>query len=240
MYNKQQDTYILLKKASEGDLQAKEKLIEDNMGLVYTVAKKFISRGVDFEDLVQLGCIGLINAVDKFDVSFNVMFSTYAVPLIMGEIKRFLRDDGPIKVSRSYRVISSRVYMFKEKFLLEEGREPTINEIAENLNIEREEIAAALEATQPPESIYKTVDDSEKTHLIDRICGGVDHEEMLIDKITISELFKTLLPRERKIIILRYFKDKKQTEVAKILGISQVQVSRLEKKILCKIKEKIS
>lgn len=240
MCKKQQDTYILLKQASQGDLSAKEKIIKDNMGLVYSIAKKFMNRGTDFDDLVQIGSIGLIHAVEKFDATYNVMFSTYAVPLIIGEIKRFLRDDGIIKVSRTYRVLSSKASVFREKFLSEKGREPTINEIAEGLNVEREEITAAMEATQIPESIYKTIDDSEKTHLIDLMSGGVEHEENLINKIALSELLKSLEPRERKIIILRYFKDKKQAEIAKMLGISQVQVSRLEKQILNKIKEKIS
>lgn len=240
MCDKQQNTYILLKKSSDGDLKAREQVIEDNMGLVYSVARKFMNRGVEFDDLVQLGSIGLINAVKKYDESFEVKFSTYAVPLIIGEIKRFLRDDGPVKVSRSYRVLSGKALTFREKFMSEHGREPTINEIAENLKVEREEIATALDATQIPESIYKTVDDTNKTNLLDKICVGVDQEEKIIDKITIAELLKSLLPRERKIILLRYFKDKKQAEIAKTLGISQVQVSRLEKQILNKIREMIS
>lgn len=236
---KQYNTYKLLKMASSGDLHAKEELIRDNMGLVYSIAKKFINRGTEFDDLVQIGCIGLIKAVEKFDETFNVMFSTYAVPLIIGEIKRFLRDDGPIKVSRSYRMLNYKASTVRERLMSLYDREPTISEIAKELNVECEELAAAFEATQMPESIYKTVGDTDDVLLIDKINGGTDDEEKLVEKIVLKELIGNLSVRERKIIILRYFKDKKQNEVGKILGISQVQVSRLEKQILRKIKEKI-
>jgi len=234
-----QNTYRLIKKVSEGDMNAKEKLIEDNMGLVYSIAKKFLNRGIEFDDLVQIGSIGLLNAINKFDESYNVMFSTYAVPLIMGEIKRFLRDDGIIKASRSYRVLSLKAALMREKLMKVLGREPTINEISKEIGVASEEIATAFEATQVPESIYKTVDDSEKVLLIDKISGGVDNEDKIVNKIALTEMINKLLPRERKIIILRYFKDKKQTEIAELLGISQVQVSRLEKQILKKIRDKI-
>lgn len=241
MQNKQKDTYILLNQVSKGDNAALEKLTEENMGLVVSCAKKFQNRGIELDDLVQIGAIGLINAINKFDSSYDVMFSTYAVPLIMGEIKRYLRDNGPIKVSRSYRVLSSKVLSYRERFSQIYGREPTISEISEELSVEKEEITSALEATIPPESIYKTVDSDEKIHLIDKISGGENSQENnIIDKITLKESINRLEPRERKIIILRYFKDKKQGEIADILGISQVQVSRLEKKILSKIKENIS
>lgn len=239
MQNKQENTYELLKKAKSGNNEAKEILAAENMGLVYSIAKKFLNRGVEFEDLVQIGSIGLINAMEKFDESYHVMFSTYAVPLIVGEIKRFLRDNGPIKASRSYRILSIKAAAVREKILNDTGKEPTISDIASVLNVDCEELSAAFEATCPPESIYKTVDESGKVLLIDKICGGVDNEEKIINKIALKELILSLQPRERKIIILRYFKDKKQAEIAKMLGISQVQVSRLEKQILNKIREKI-
>ena len=167
------------------------------------------------------------------------MFSTYAVPLIVGEIKRYLRDNGPIKVSRNLRSIALKVNFFREKFLMEYGKEPTISEIANELNIDRSELAAALEATQPPESLYKSTDDADKVLLVDKICGGLSHESKIIDKTTVFQLINKLTQREQKIIIMRYFKDKKQTEVAKHLGISQVQVSRLEKNAINQIKKNL-
>lgn len=235
----QQNTYDLLNKASEGDIYAKEKIVQDNMGLVYNVAKKFINRGVDLDDLVQIGAIGLVNAIDKFDTSYDVMFSTYAVPLIIGEIKRFLRDDGPIKVSRKYRIISAKAAAVRERLMIQNNKEPTVNEIAKELNIECEELIVSYEATLSPKSVYETVGDNEDVLLIDKISGGIQEENKIIDRITLFELINKLSERERKIIILRYFKDKKQSEIAKHLGISQVQVSRLEKQILIKMKEKI-
>ena len=235
----EQNTYELINKAKNGDKLACDKVFKSNLGLVYSIAKRFINRGVEFEDLVQLGSIGLFNAIDKFDDSYGVMFSTYAVPLILGEIKRYLRDNGPIKVSRSLRSISLKASIFRERFLIENGKEPTISEIAKELKIDRSELAVALEATQPPESLYKSTDDSEKVLLVDKICGGLSHESNIIDKTTIFQLISKLNQREQKIIIMRYFKDKKQTEVAKHLGISQVQVSRLEKQILTKLRQEI-
>lgn len=235
----EENTYDLIKKAKRGDKSVRDKLFEDNMGLVYSIARRFLNRGVDFEDLVQLGSIGLFSAIDKFDESYGVMFSTYAVPLIVGEIKRYLRDNGPIKVSRNLRSIALKANIFREKYLIEYGQEPTISKIANELKMDRSELAAALEATQPTESLYKSTDDTDKVLLVDKICGGLSHENSIIDKTTISYLISKLTQREQKIIIMRYFKDKKQTEVAKRLGISQVQVSRLEKQILTKLRQEI-
>ena len=234
-----QSTYDLLEKASKGDLYAKEKIVQDNIGLVHSVAKKFINRGVEYDDLVQLGSIGLINAIDKFDSSYDVKLSTYAVPLIIGEIKRFLRDDGIIKVSRKYKIIASKASMIREKLILYLGKEPSLNEIAKELNIECEELILAFEATTAPKSVYETINENDETLLIDKISGGINEESSLIEKIALSDLLNDLSERERKIIILRYFKEKKQTEIAKHLGISQVQVSRIEKQILNKMREKM-
>ncbi len=235
----EQNTYELINKAKNGDNLARDELFENNMGLVYSIAKRFLNRGVEFDDLVQIGSIGLFNAINKFDESYNVMFSTYAVPLILGEIKRFLRDNGPVKVSRNLRSIALKANVFRENYIKEHGKEPTISEIANELGIDCSELATALEATQVPESLYAKVDDSEKILLVDKISGGVNNENTIIDKTVVIDLIGKLTERERKIIIMRYFKDKKQTEIAKYLGISQVQVSRLEKQILNKLRQDI-
>lgn len=231
------NTYELIKKAQIGDSEAMRILTESNMGLVYSVAKKFTQRGVDFDDILQLGSIGLVNAIKKFDMNFDVKFSTYAVPLIIGEIKRFLRDDGQIKVSRVYRSISFKAGSVREKLLVKLKREPTIHEMAKEMDIDVTELITAFEATQPAESLYKAVDENEKMLLVDKVSGGVESENEIIEKLAIKESINNLNERERKIITLRYFKEKKQREVASMLGISQVQVSRLEKQILMKMRE---
>lgn len=184
-----------------------------------------------------------MKAINKFDTSFNVKFSTYAVPMIIGEVKRFLRDDGLIKVSRSLKETSNKVKVVKEVMLKELGREPSVVEIAERLNITPEEIAMALEATYTPEYLYNSVleGDNSPILLIDRVNSeAYPNESEIIDRITLMQVLNTLEPREKQIIILRYFKEKTQTQIAKMLGISQVQVSRLEKKILKELKEKIT
>lgn len=231
------NTYELIEKAQNGDSEAMRILTDSNMGLVHSIAKKFTQRGVDYDDILQLGCIGLVNAIKKFDMNFEVKFSTYAVPLIIGEIKRFLRDDGQIKVSRVYRSISFKAGSIREKLLIKLKREPTIHEMAKEMNIDVGDLVTAFEATQPAESLYKSVDENEKVLLVDKMSGGVETENEIIDKLAISESINKLTERERKIITLRYFKEKKQREVATILGISQVQVSRLEKQILMKMRE---
>lgn len=224
----------LIAKAQMGDSVAKERLVRCNIGLVRSVLKGFTNRGYDTEDLFQIGCIGLIKAIDKFDTSYDVKFSTYAIPMIIGEIKRFLRDDGMIKVSRSLKQTSIKVRYTKENLTNKLGREPTIQEIADELAIDREEIVMAMDSNYQPEYLHDVIHEKDGAPLllIDRISDDGEDEEDIIDNILLKELLNKLSPRDRQVIVFRYFKDKTQVEVAKMLNISQVQVSRIEKRIL--------
>lgn len=232
-------TKDLIERAHRKDKEARDKLILDNMGLIGSIVKRFEGRGVDREDLFQIGSIGLIKAVDKFDISFGVMFSTYAVPMITGEIKRFLRDDGMIKVSRSIKETAYKTYIAKERLERELKREPAISEIAEALDMPIEDIAVAMDASADVESLQKTVyqGDGSEILLMDRILDENNEIRKLTDNITLEELLSHLDGDERRIIYMRYYQEKTQAEVARILGISQVQVSRLEKKILLKMRK---
>jgi len=240
MYNKQQDTYVLLRKVSEGDLQAKEKIIEENIGLVYTVAKKFMNRGADFEDLVQLGCIGLINAVDKFDESFNVMFSTYAVPMIMGEIKRHLKGANSLRIARSIRDTAYSALKVRGE-LEKNGVEVGLEEVADKMNLKVKEVAYALDAISDSVSLYDPVysKNGDELLLVDQIGDEKNTEERWTENCAIQTAMVSLPDRERKIITLRYFEGKTQTEISEEIGISQAQVSRLEKNALKEIKQMI-
>ncbi|OPX43877.1 RNA polymerase sigma-F factor [Ruminiclostridium hungatei] len=232
----------LIINAKAGDRQAQATLVEKNVGLVWSIVKRFQNRGYEIDDLYQIGSIGLIKAINKFDASYDVKFSTYAVPMIIGEIKRFIRDDGIIKVSRSLKEIASKARITKEILCKELGREPGVNEIAERMNVSPEELVLAIEAGCTPESLYSTVGEGDNTPilLIDRINADNNSSEVdLIDKIAIRQILDSLDARERQIIILRYFKEKTQVQIARLLGISQVQVSRIEKKILKDIKHKM-
>lgn len=236
------DTIQLIIMAREGDKLAQSIIVEKNIGLVWSIVRRFLNRGHETDDLFQIGCIGLIKAISKFDTSFDVKFSTYAVPMIIGEIKRFLRDDGIIKVSRSLKEASNKARVAKEVMSKELGREPTIGEIAERLDIPVEELVMAVEAGHTPESLFNPVGDGENTSLllIDKLNDGYNDDETdIIDKIALRQVMDTLKPREKQIIILRYFKEKTQVQIAKMLGISQVQVSRIEKKILEDIRDRI-
>lgn len=237
------DTIQLIVMAKEGDKLAQSYLVEKNIGLVWSLVRRFQNRGHETEDLFQIGCIGLIKAINKFDTSFDVKFSTYAVPMIIGEIKRFLRDDGIIKVSRSLKETSNKARVTAEVMSKELGREPAIGEIAQRLDIPVEELAMAVEAAHSPESLFNSVGDSDNSSLmlIDKLNDSCnDNEADIIDRIALRQVMDTLKPREKQIIILRYFKEKTQVQIAKMLGISQVQVSRIEKKILENIREKIN
>jgi len=229
-----EEIYRMLLKAQAGDKKALEMLTLQNSGLIWSAVKKFSGRGTDSDDLFQIGAIGLIKAVKKFDVSFNVEFSTYAVPMIMGEIRRFLRDDGIIKVSRSFKEVSTRAKIVSEKLYSETGREATISEIAKAINCSVSDLTISLEATQPTESIYKTVYDGENNSilLIDKVHNNENNEENFLNTFLLKEAIKNLPPKERQIILLRYYKEKTQSEVARIMGVSQVQISRIEKKLL--------
>ncbi|WP_459195459.1 RNA polymerase sporulation sigma factor SigF [Wukongibacter baidiensis] len=228
-------TLKLIEMSQNGDKEAQATLVDENLGLVKSLVSRFDNRGYERDDIFQLGCIGLIKAIHKFDATYGVRFSTYAVPMIIGEIKRFLRDDGIIKVSRSLKQIATKVKITKETMSKKLGREPTIQEIADELKIDKEEIVLALESSAKPDYLYDVIhqNDGSPIHLIDKISEtkSTDNEK-IIDKIALKEALSKLKPRERQIIILRYFKDRTQSEIAKGLGISQVQVSRIEKKVL--------
>jgi len=232
-------TMELIKQAQSGNKEARDQLVEDNIGLVWSIVKRFKNRGYESEDLFQIGSIGLIKAIDKFDLSFKVRFSTYAVPMIMGEIKRFLRDDGMIKVSRSLKEIAQKARIQKERMTKNMGREPTIQEVADALEIPAEELVMAMEAGAEVGSLYSTIyqGDGSPIFLIDKLEQKKDVENNMIDHIALRQMIDRLEPKEKQIIMMRYFKDKTQTEIAKKIGISQVQVSRIEKKILIQMRE---
>ena len=231
-------TMELIALAQNGDSSAKEKLLLENSGLIWSVVRKFLGRGYESEDLYQIGAIGLMKCIDKFDMSYNVRFSTYAVPMVMGEIRRFMRDDGMIKVSRPLKEIAARARITREMMTTKNGDEPSVGELAEEMRISGEELVEALDASRDVESIYKTVykSDGSPVYLIDKISDGAASDDMT-DSITLREIIGKLDDREKKIIYLRYFKDKTQAETAKEIGISQVQVSRMEKKIINSMRE---
>ncbi len=231
-------TLELLKLAKDGDEEAKEKMVKDNLGLVWSVARRFIGRGLELDDLYQIGCIGLMKCIDKFDLSYDVKFSTYAVPMIAGEIKRYLRDDGIIKVSRSLKEIAYKVGRVREQIMNSTGIEPGIEDISKILNIEVEEIVASLEANVDVESINKTLyqNDGNEICIEDKLADTKDEHEQVLNRVVINELLSELKDVESKIIKLRYFDNKTQSEIADEIGISQVQVSRMEKKILQKMR----
>lgn len=235
----------LIEMAQNGDKEARDKLVQENVGLVWSIVKRFGGRGYDLEDLFQIGCIGLIKAVDKFDNTYEVQFSTYAVPLIMGEIKRFMRDDGPVKISRTIKENNWKVKRSVQKLVQKLGRDPTIEEISKDTLISTEDIIQAMELVTEVESIYKSVyqNDGSEIYLIDKISSyGIsdNSDEKIINNMVLEQVINELDDLERNIIVMRYFQDKTQTEIAKKLGISQVQVSRMEKKILAALKNKIN
>ena len=234
-------TLALIQKSHEGDEDARAQLVQENTGLVWCVVKRFSHRGTELEDLFQIGNIGLLKAIDKFDMSYEVQFSTYAVPMISGEIKRFLRDDGMIKVSRSLKELAYKAYLCQEELQEKWGRDPTITEIAKELQVESEELMMALEASGEIESLHKPIyqSDGQEIQLLDRLPQKVEEEEKIVDHLLLKELLGTLNKDERQIIYLRYFADRTQSQVGEELGISQVQVSRLEKRILKQMREKI-
>ena len=243
-------TNELILRAHEGDKEARDRLVMENMGLVYSVSRRFIGRGCELEDINQIGTIGLIKAIDKFDDSFDVRFSTYAVPMIAGEIKRFLRDDGMLKVSRSIKENGYRIKRASDELVSKNGREATVEELAAATELSVEDVVMALDAGTDVESIYRTVyqGDGSEIFLVDKITsadnvssseGSLPQQEKMLDMIMLRQLLEELDETERKLISLRYFKEMTQSAVANELGISQVQVSRLEKKILQKLRKNI-
>ncbi len=234
-------TIALIQRAHEGDEKAREQIVTENVGLIWCVVRRFMGRGVESEDLFQIGSIGLLKAIDKFDLSYEVKFSTYAVPMISGEIQRFLRDDGMIKVSRTLREISFKAFSARERLQERLGREPALEEVAESIQIEKEELVMAMEASGEVESIYKPVyqKDGNEVPLLERLEEKEEYEEKILNKLLLGKLLDELKKEERQLIYLRYFADKTQMEIGRELGISQVQVSRMEKKILQRLREYI-
>lgn len=236
------ETAVLIRRAQAGEKEAREVLIEQNLGLVHHIVKRFSGRGYEMEDLFQIGVIGLMKAVDKFNVAFEVKFSTYAVPLITGEIKRFIRDDGMIKVSRTLKENGIRAKYAREKLSKEYGREPLLKEVAAEAALTEEEVILSMEANVQVESIYRSVyqNDGSEICMVDQLADeGKNEQERLLNQLVIHQLLTGLSEKEKQLIVLRYYQEKTQTEVAKLLGISQVQVSRLEKRILLSMREKI-
>ena len=234
-----EQTFELIKMSQAGEKSAKEQLITMHSGLIWNVVRRFAGRGYEMEDLYQIGAIGLIRAIDKFDFDYDVKFSTYAVPLISGEIKRFLRDDGMIKVSRSLKENQWKIKRAMEQFLHEYGRDATVEELSEILGIEPEEIMLSLEAAVEIESMEQNIytGDGKEISLKERIADEKNEEEELMNKLFLQQLLNALDKRDRQLIWLRYFENKTQMQTAESLGISQVQVSRLEKKILRRMRE---
>ncbi len=228
------DTFELIKLAQKGDREACDTLVKENMGLIWSVVRKFSNRGYELDDLFQIGAMGLVKCINKFDLNYDVKFSTYAVPMIIGEIKRFIRDDGIIKISRSLKELAIKGKYVQEQILKERGEAPTISEVAMRLEVDVEDLALALESNREVESLYATVyqGDGSPVFLIDKIEQGSNNEEKIVDSISLNEVIEKLPPKEKQIIELRYFKDKTQSQVAQEVGVSQVQVSRIEKKVL--------
>ena len=247
---------VLIAKSQAGERDAREVLIEKNLGLVHHIVRRFAGRGHELEDLFQIGVIGLMKAIDKFDLNLGVKFSTYAVPMITGEIKRFLRDDGLVKVSRTIKENGLKVKLARQKIQAKEGREPTLQDIGEATGLSMEDVVMAVEASVEVESIYSAVyqDDGSEVYLVDKVVrgehgsvgssmvgvsGSEDTEkEELLNHMLLNQLLDTLEPAERELIGMRYFQNKTQVEIAGILGVSQVQVSRMEKKILLRLRER--
>ncbi|AND41307.1 MULTISPECIES: RNA polymerase sporulation sigma factor SigF [Bacillaceae] len=238
-YLKDNEVKELIKQSQSGDQGARDKIVQKNMRLVWSVVQRFLNRGYEPDDLFQIGCIGLLKSVDKFDLSYDVKFSTYAVPMIIGEIQRFIRDDGTVKVSRSLKEMGNKIRKAKDELSKTLGRIPTVTELSEFLEISPEDIILAQEASRIPSSIHETVyeNDGDPITLLDQIDDG--NEGKWFDKIALKEAIRELDERERLIVYLRYYKDQTQSEVAARLGISQVQVSRLEKKILQQMKDRM-
>ncbi|MCI8471108.1 MAG: SigB/SigF/SigG family RNA polymerase sigma factor [Clostridia bacterium] len=220
-----------------------QKLIEQNNGLIWSIVKRFNGRGYELEDLYQIGCLGFIKSIKRFDLTFDVKLSTYAVPYMIGEIKRHIRDDGPVKVSRSIKELSIKIRELQKEYFYKKGEEITIHQIAKELKIPKEDIVLAMESSNSIESIeastYTNQKDGNSISLLETLASNQNEEEMITNKLTVNQLIENLETRDKEIILLRFYKEKTQAQVAKILGITQVQVSRLERKILGNMKNKL-
>ncbi len=233
----------IIERAQNGSKEDMTKLIEDNNGLIWSIVRRFNGRGYDIEDLYQIGSIGFIKAIQRFDTSFEVRLSTYAVPYILGEIKRYIRDDGPIKVSRSIKELNVKILELQKEYFNKYGRDITLEEISKELKISKEEITMAMDSTRPVDSIesakYKDNKTDKTVSILEQISTGKDEQTEITNRITIKKLIGELDEKEKEIIMLRYYKQKTQMQVSKILGITQVQVSRIERKVLEKMKRKL-
>lgn len=230
-----ENNIVDIKKAQSGDEIAFENLVNNNKGLIWNIVKRFTGRGYETDDLYQIGCLGFVKAIKKFDTNFDVQLSTYAVPYILGEIKRFLRDDGIVRVSRSIKELGIKIRQLQSQY----DYDIDINTIAKKLKTSKEEVALAIDAVAPIQSIYQEEAGTEGRLLIDKISSKKDEEAIITNKIAIKQLIQGLEAREQEVILLRFYKDKTQVQVGKILGISQVQVSRIEKKVLSKMKREL-
>lgn len=235
-----EQTLKLIGQAQNGDENAKNTLIEENFPLVKSIIRRFKNKNIEYDDLYQIGCVGFIKAINNFDTKFDVKFSTYVVPMVIGEVKRFLRDDGFIKVSRSVKMQSIHIKRFIDEFKTKNNAPPTIKQISQHFGIEESELMFIMDSSKMPISIYTPFDDNENGLLLIDRYNSKDETDIVLNKIMLKEALKSLPKRERKIIILRYFRDKTQSEIASEMQISQVQVSRLENKVLEMLKEKLS
>ena len=226
----------LIAAAQNGDNDACETLLTRNSPLIKSVIRRYKNRNVEYDDLYQLGCVGFIKAVKNFSTAFDVRFSTYAVPMIAGEVKRFLRDDGPIKVSRGTKAAAIKITKYIEEYRRDTGEAPTVEKIAAEFGIEGQEVVFIMDSNKYPLSIYDRNEDDSARSLIDKLRSDEDEDDKL-DSMMLKSVIDSLAPRDKKIILLRYFADKTQAEVARVLNVSQVQISRLESKALCKIRE---
>ena len=230
--------------AQTGNKESMTQLVENNSRLIWSIVRRFSGRGYDVEDLYQIGCIGLIKAIQRFDTSFEVKLSTYAVPYILGEIKRFIRDDGPIKISRSIKELNIKIIELQNEYLNKYGKEITLEQLAKELKTSKEDITMALDSARPVNSIedsqYRDNKTDKTISLIDQLSSGKDEENEITNRITIKKLISELKDNEKEVILLRYYKGKTQMQVAKILGITQVQVSRIERKVLDNMKRKLT
>ena len=236
-----EETILYLRKAKAGDADAKEILLQNNVLLIKSIIKRFKNKGVDYDDLYQLGCVGFLKAIKNFDEKFGVVFSTYAVPMIIGEVKRFLRDDGTIKVSRMIKSQAILINRYIQSRIDENGETPTLDEISVALNMEREDVVLALDSAKMPLSLSGTIDDGsddKKVELVDKLPSN-EREDDMVDKILLRSMIEKLPERERKVIIMRYYRDNTQSEIAEALGVSQVQISRIENKIIKQFKSQI-
>ena len=233
----------IIERAQNGSKEDMTKLIEDNNGLIWSIVRRFNGRGYDIEDLYQIGSIGFIKAIQRFDTSFEVRLSTYAVPYILGEIKRYIRDDGPIKVSRSIKELNIKILELQKEYFRKYGRDIKLEEISKELRISKEEITMALDSARPVDSIENAKYTDNKTDktvsILDQISTGKDEQTEIANRITIKNLISELNDNEKEIILLRYYKQKTQMQVSRILGITQVQVSRIERKVLEKMRRKL-